>query len=143
MSLLEKVDLGTPHIAGYSLDGKLRGTDIIYRAACEYLGEDAQWNVADNLPSGPSIDLDASMHADMTASIRTAVLGSYDVRTDDARLRELQGLSPIDRQDYFDRLRKEYPVRREFSETGVTLDGPTDDLERVLCQLGFPVAVCA
>jgi erythronate-4-phosphate dehydrogenase len=143
VSLLEKVDLGTPHIAGYSLDGKLRGTDMIYRAACEYSGERAQWDVADDLPAGPSLNLDAATHDDMTAMLRSAVLGSYDVRADDARLRELPGLSPTDRPLYFDRLRKEYPVRREFSETRVMLDGPADDLESVLCQLGFPVAVCA
>ena len=83
------------------------------------------------------------MHDDMTAMIRSAVLGNYDVRADDARLRELQGLVSKERPDYFDRLRKEYPVRREFSETMVMIDGSTDDLEQVLCQLGFPVAVCA
>ena len=143
VSLLEKVDLGTPHIAGYSLDGKLRGTDMIYRAACEYFGENIQWDVADVLPSGSSIELDASMHADMATIIRTAVLGNYDVRADDARLRELPGLVPNERPDYFDRLRKEYPVRREFSETRVMVDGLTDELERVLCQLGFPVAAYA
>jgi len=143
VSLLEKVDLGTPHIAGYSLDGKLRGTDMIYRAACEYSGENIQWDVADALPAGSLIDLEASTHDDMAAIIRSVVLGSYDVRNDDARLRELQALAPTDRPVYFDRLRKEYPVRREFSETRVVIDGSADDLERVLCQLGFPVAVCA
>ena len=143
VSLLQKVDIGTPHIAGYSLDGKLRGTGMIYRAACEYFGADPQWDVADALPAAPSIQLEVSMHDDMTAMIRSAVLDNYDVRADDARLRELQGLVSKERPDYFDRLRKEYPVRREFSETMVMIDGSTDDLEQVLCQLGFPVAVCA
>ncbi len=143
VSLLQKVDIGTPHIAGYSLDGKLRGTGMIYRAACEYFGTDPQWDAADELPAGPSIELDTSMRDDMATMIRTTVLAAYDVRTDDARLRELPGLSPTDRPDYFDRLRKEYPVRREFSETRVTVDGLTDELERVLCQLGFPVAAYA
>ena len=143
VSLLEKIDLGTPHIAGYSLDGKLRGTGMIYRAACEYFGKDPQWDAADALPAGPSIDLDVSMYDDMATMIRAAVLAAYDVCADDDRLRELPGLSPADRPDYFDRLRKEYPVRREFSAIRVMVDGLTDDLERVLSQLGFPVAVCA
>ena len=83
------------------------------------------------------------MYDDMATMIRAAVLAAYDVCADDARLRELPGLSPADRPDYFDRLRKEYPVRREFSAIRVMVDGLTDDLERVLSQLGFPVAVCA
>ena len=42
-ALLQKVDIGTPHIAGYSLDGKLRGTDMIYRAACAHFDRPVDW----------------------------------------------------------------------------------------------------
>ena len=35
--LLEHVNLGTSHIAGYSLDGKANGTAMIYKAVCEFL----------------------------------------------------------------------------------------------------------
>ena len=40
---------------------------------------------------------------------------------------------------YFDRLRKEYPVRREFSETVIRLPGGNDQLTRLLKSLGFVV----
>ena len=36
--LLELIDIGTPHIAGYSLDGKIAGMIMIYKSACEHFG---------------------------------------------------------------------------------------------------------
>jgi len=43
--LLQMVDIGTPHIAGYSLDGKVAGMIMIYKAACEYFGFSAKFDV--------------------------------------------------------------------------------------------------
>ncbi len=42
-SLLKSVDIGTPHIAGYSRDGKANATRIIYREACRQLGVSDTW----------------------------------------------------------------------------------------------------
>ena len=44
-ALIAAAELATPHIAGHSLDGKVNGTDAIYRAACAFLGR----------PPGPSV----------------------------------------------------------------------------------------
>ena len=133
--LLEKVDLGTPHIAGYSLDGKLRGTEMIYRAACEFLGVPAQWSAAAELPPGPLLDL-AGGGLD---AARDAVLQCYDVRADDARLRQSLALPSNERAACFDRLRKEYPVRREFAETRLRVARLDAPLEQLLKGLGFTV----
>ena len=139
MALLQQVDLGTPHIAGYSLDGKMRGTEMIYRAVCEHFGLPGQWQAADELPASRSLDLAATGDTDLAACLRRAVFHSCDIRRDDQRLRELLMLAPAERPGYFDRLRKEYPVRREFSETTVRLGRRQAALRPVLQGLGFKV----
>ncbi len=141
--LLERVDLGTPHIAGYSLDGKLRGTEMIYQAACEYFGQPGQWRAADNLPEGAVIEPGETEDVSVVVQLRTAVSGCYDICADDARLRDMLALPADEQPAYFDRLRKEYPVRREFSETRVIVNDASNECEQALRGLGFAVAVSA
>lgn len=136
-SLLQKVDLGTPHIAGYSYDGKLRGTEMIYRAACDYFAEPVQWQAADEVKRAASIDLRDMDAGDLLALASQAVLACYDVRQDDARLRATLSLPDAQRAAAFDRLRKDYPVRREFSESSVLLREPAGALGQLLSGLGF------
>jgi erythronate-4-phosphate dehydrogenase len=137
MSLLEKVTLGTPHIAGYSLDGKLRGTEMIYRAACEYFHHPVQWSAASELPVSHSIDAKQFIADDVPGNVCKAVLGCYDVRDDDERLRHILSLPPQDRPAFFDRLRKEYPVRREFQTMTIAGAGIDKTSEAALQGLGF------
>ena len=137
--LLERVCIGTPHIAGYSLDGKLRGTEMIYRAACEFFGQAGQWRAADSLPAAAVIEIAETENLSFAALLHRTVSACYDICADDARLRSMLAL-PADAQPaFFDRLRKEYPVRREFSETTVLLDPALDELAQVLRGLGFAV----
>ena len=138
-ALLQKVDFGTPHIAGYSLDGKLRGTEMIYRAACEHVASPADWRPVSALPARQVLVMEDIQ--DTAAALRRAVCFAYDVREDDARLRDMLSLPEEERPLYFDRLRKEYPVRREFSETVIRLPGGNDSLTRLLKSLGFVVEV--
>ena len=139
-SLLRQVDLGTPHIAGYSLDGKLRGTEMIYRSACDWFGHPGRWLAADYLPAGSVVERSES---GVNAMLRAAVFSTYDIRADDARLRTRLSLPAGEQPAYFDQLRKEYPVRREFSTTSVLVDDADSECEPVLRGLGFPVAVSA
>ena len=136
-TLLQKVDIGTPHIAGYSLDGKLRGTDMIYQAACAHFDRSVDWRPVAALPERQVLVLEES--ASTTDALPQAVWFAYDVRDDDARLREMMTLPAGQRPQYFDRLRKEYPVRREFSETVIRLPAGNGQLERMLASLGFAV----
>ena len=45
LKLLDKVDLATPHIAGYSVEGRLRGTQMILNAASSFFDLSANWNM--------------------------------------------------------------------------------------------------
>jgi erythronate-4-phosphate dehydrogenase len=134
--LLEKVALGTPHIAGYSLDGKLRGTEMIYRAACEYFGLASQgWHAGDDLPERCALQLDEPGQD----VLRAAVFHSYDVRQDDRRLRSIVSLDVDEHPVYFDRLRKEYPVRREFPETPLVANTTGCAAINMLRGIGFNI----
>lgn len=139
VDLLKQVALGTPHIAGYSLDGKLRGTEMICRAACDFLGVPADWDARRVLPSVAPVDISPLADADPETLARAAVLGCYDVRVDDEHLRRLLELDVEERPVYFDRLRKHYPVRREFAATPLVRGTLTDAQQRVLTGLGFVV----
>jgi len=138
-SLLQQVDLGTPHIAGYSYDGKLRGTEMIYRAASEYFSQPVCWQVADVLQRAATMDMRSRETGNDLAVVRAIVLCAYDVRQDDARLRAMLSLPAAERASAFDRLRKDYPVRREFTEATVQLDEPAGAIGELLSGLGFAV----
>jgi erythronate-4-phosphate dehydrogenase len=55
------------------------------------------------------------------AFLRAAVFPIYDVARDCTRLRAVTEQLPDKRGDFFDRLRKEYPIRREFANTRLVL----------------------
>jgi len=139
MRLLEKVALGTAHIAGYSLDGKLRGTEMIYRAACDFLGRAPHWDATTVLPAANPLDLRGLPGGDDLERVRTAVFHAYDIRMDDERLRGLLRLPPAERPAGFDRLRKEYPIRREFAATSVRVERGAGALAKLLRGIGFHV----
>lgn len=45
LELLHKVYIGTPHIAGYSIDGKLNATRMTLESLCDYFNIDAEINL--------------------------------------------------------------------------------------------------
>ena len=140
--LLERVAIATPHIAGYSLDGKINGTTMVYRAACEFLDIPPTWDIAREAPPAeyPQMVLDTQAGA-LQDIIRKAVLTVYPIERDDAALRGTLSLSDPDRPAAFDRLRKEYPVRREFQNTRITPPAAADEAAAkamgILSRLGF------
>jgi len=109
--LLEKTRLATPHIAGYSFDGKIRGTTMIYEACCEYFNVEKKWKA--NLPKSPIEKIVFSEQISKEKALHLAILACYDIRADDAALRNIK--NSIESNRYFDQLRKNYPIRREFS----------------------------
>ncbi|UCC97184.1 MAG: 4-phosphoerythronate dehydrogenase [Phycisphaerales bacterium] len=138
--LLKMVDVGTPHIAGYSLDGKIAGLIMIYKAVCDYFGLRPERNAADFLPepSVPRVELNQNTGAEQDALL-DVVTKVYRIARDDQRLRRILDEPAEKRSAYFDGLRKNYPVRREFHNTEVILEDDTDPLAAKLAGLGFKV----
>lgn len=132
--LLSKVDLATPHIAGYSFDGKVRGTDMLYQALCDFLAIKPSWQAVQALPAAPIQALHFSAEIAPLRGLHSAVMAAYDPRRDDAALRRLPSNGA---GAYFDLLRKQYPVRREFACLHVR--SPDAELTRLAAGLGFPI----
>ena len=139
LDLLTQSDIGTPHISGYSTDGKIRATEMIFESICEYFKLDYKWNPVFELPAANSLELPLGSDIDDQDAIQMAILASYDVRGDSASLRQLPGISIEQRGQYFDELRKNYPVRREFPATVFHLPEGRKTLAGKLKQLGFNV----
>ncbi len=127
--LLDVVDIGTPHIAGYSFDGKVNGTRMIYEAACGFFHLQPTWSP--HLPPSPvpRIELAVSSGEDEEEVLHRVVRRVYDITDDDVALRS--------NVRAFDKLRAEYPVRREFFNTELVLRGAGENLRRKFAALGF------
>ncbi len=138
--LLKMVDIGTPHIAGYSLDGKIAGMIRVYKATCEQFGIEPRRSIEDFLPEPevPQLWLDPNP-ANHIETLTAAVEAVYDIRRDDVRLRGIQSTRSGHAGEFFDNLRKEYAIRREFHNTRVVLESPCEPLARELAGIGFKV----
>jgi erythronate-4-phosphate dehydrogenase len=140
MELLEMVDIGTPHIAGYSLDGKITGMIMIYKAVCEYFGLGAKLDIEDFLPEPAvrQLRIETSTNNEQDA-LADAVQKIYNIREDDVRLRRVCDKPVEKRGEFFDRLRKNYPVRREFQNTRIVLESPCKSIADKLAGIGFKI----
>ncbi len=138
--VLAKLDLGTPHIAGYSFEGKVMGTLMVYQAACRFLGRTPTWTPEALLPPAlvPEIRLAAMSSADQDV-LDDIVRQVYDIAADDQRLRQIAALDQQPRAAAFEQLRRNYPVRREFRFTRVILPSPRPGLASQISALGFAV----
>ena len=138
IELLKMVDLGTPHIAGYSLDGKIAGMIMIYKAACEYFDVEPKFDLKDFLPEPavPELKVNPNITSDQDVLL-SSVQKIYRVDKDDTRLRRVLDKPAENRGEHFDSLRKNYPVRREFQNTRVILKDTNSNLARKLIGIGF------
>ena len=128
--------LATPHIAGYSLDGKQRGTAQIYQAYCRFLGQSEQVSLASLLPAPwvPQVSLNAN--ADPAWALAMICRAVYDPRRDDADLRRSLVDDVARQRSAFDGLRKHYPERREVDGLQVRIQGESPVLSRIVRALG-------
>ncbi|GAA3608594.1 4-phosphoerythronate dehydrogenase PdxB [Gibbsiella greigii] len=131
LPLLARVDIGTAHIAGYSLEGKARGTTQVFEAFSQYLDRPQQVELAALLPVPAFSEI--RLHGPLDdAKLKRLMHLVYDVRRDDAPLRKVAG-----QPGEFDRLRKQYQERREWSSLRVRCDDSAS--AELLRQLGFTV----
>lgn len=107
--LMEKCLLATPHIAGYSYDGKIAGTRMIYQSCCDYF----------NLPVKPYFNDDLGISQQKISStgrqdLIKEILEAYDISQDSYTLKRILSDNNLKNGGYFDSLRKNYPIRREW-----------------------------
>ncbi len=135
IDLLSITKIGTAHIAGYSLEGKVNGTVMIYNALCNFTGKPPSWK-----PELPEVEnkefvLDNSKNDEL--KLYNLLRAVYKVEGDGTRMRKMIKVKRGERGNYFDLLRKEYPIRREFSNYTVKLREDELYLKKILKTLRF------
>lgn len=135
--LRDMVSLATPHIAGHSLDGKLRGTWMIQQALARHCGQPADLTFANICPPPALASLHLQHALPPEDALRLCIRAVYDVRRDhDALQRQTQRHGM---RKGFDDCRANYPLRREYATLTVQLSGEAVALEGMLRGAGFNV----
>ena len=130
-------DLITPHIAGYSLPGKLNGTTQVAQAFRSFFGFATAWRPVFPVPPQPNLEYPGT--GSDSAFLHHCVHSAYPMMEDDRRLRE--SLLAGEPGKAFDRLRRDYPVRHEFPAYCVqNLPAEKRELRSRLLGLGFQVS---
>jgi erythronate-4-phosphate dehydrogenase len=135
--LLELLDIGTPHIAGTSLDAKIRATDMVRKELSRFFG----------IPTTPLPDsvypVARVLHPDPITrgqkAVASVLMQAFEILKKDERLRALGSLSAEQAATGFDQLRVEKPLRLEFRHFTVELSAIQADLEPFFRALGFEV----
>jgi erythronate-4-phosphate dehydrogenase len=112
--LIQHTEISSAHIAGYSLEGKARGTEMLYQALCQQLKIPVAKQLSDFLPIASITQVEINQPLDQIL-LNQLVKMVYDVRRDDGIFRQTI-LS-----HGFDHIRKTYPARREFSSIKVVM----------------------
>jgi len=131
--LLDSVNIGTPHIAGYSADGKANGTAVCVNAVRKHFNMNMPgWYPNDiPLPSNSVLFEPECNSGNYFKVLHDIILHTYNIREDDSSLRA----SP----DKFEWFRDHYPVRREYPLYKIRLSECCNSLSKKLNELGFLV----
>ncbi|HHX34084.1 MAG TPA: 4-phosphoerythronate dehydrogenase PdxB [Gammaproteobacteria bacterium] len=135
VALAQRCDIATAHIAGYSLDGKIRGTGQIYQAFCEYFSLPAQTEIT--FPEQTLLAMQLAAHTPVADAMRVLCRAVYDPRADDAVFRLSLQDDAEARRAAFDLVRKNYPIRREIPDLQVQLAQAPAALRQMIAALGI------
>jgi len=132
LELLGMVDYGTPHIAGYSKDGKANGTKMSVQAVSRFfnLGLDNWQPSGVEPPENPVIEIDGNQRREYSI-LAEAILSTYQIENDFEALKE--------KSDDFEKLRGDYGVRREFDSYTVKATNVEAGTLEKLVKLGFKI----
>ncbi|ARN57409.1 4-phosphoerythronate dehydrogenase [Sedimentisphaera salicampi] len=133
--LLKKAFIATPHIAGHAIEAKVRAMRMVVNAMCSHFQLSRRVDEKDFLPRPDVEKIKIGRAGSIECRLNQAVKKVYDIEKDDSSLREILSVHKDKRPEFFDRLRRDYPVRREFS-TVKSVSAPED--AAALCKAVFP-----
>lgn len=140
--LRRAVDLLTPHVAGYSLEGLLNGTLHCHRELAHFLEVEPSWSPDPRqLPPAPFLQIEAARRPDedVLADLLAAACPLPDAdRAWRAEMEAASGTDDLRRR--FDRFRKDYSSRREFSAIRVHLSHASPALLETAAAFGFQIS---
>ena len=136
--LLRRVDLATPHIAGYSVEGRLRGTQMVLDAACKHFKLGSSWHLSQQLPADQCIDLQPSNS--IGSAWHELFYQHFDIWRDHEALISGSELDAASFAAHFDTLRRVYLDRLEY-ERFIVQPQNTEITVQVLQQLGFKTGI--
>ena len=139
IELLSKTRVATPHIAGYSYEGKVNGTKMIYNALCKFLNKPSTWQPELTEIGNNKIKL--SQEKNEEENLYNLFSSIYKIENDDKLMRKIKHYELNERAKYFDMLRKKYPIRREFSNYIVQISKNQIHLKSFLENFRFKVEV--
>lgn len=129
-SLLNKVTVATPHVAGYSLDGKLNGTRMLFRQFLDWQGIEQPEPLAPYPADPEPVDISSAK------SLQQVILAACPVEEDDRLLRDCLRANGQISSIEFDAMRKNYRSRRDFAGILLPQNCP-EQLREPLKALGF------
>jgi erythronate-4-phosphate dehydrogenase len=132
LELLAMTEIATPHIAGYSKDGKATGTEMSVKAINQFFGLGLEnWQPSGvEQPANPVFELDGTGLSEQDI-IAKAILHTYDIRNDDQDFRKNTA--------QFEQLRGDYPVRREFPAFTIVPKNIGEETLDTLQKIGFRI----
>jgi erythronate-4-phosphate dehydrogenase len=136
-SLLQKIKFASPHIAGYSYEGKINGTVILYNALCEFLNKKTEWTPV--IPEAENSLIPVNGNSSPEKELFKAANHVYNIRSDDSNMRGISDDSGPGK--YFDNLRKNYKLRREFPNYTVEINPVNPEMASVFKSFRFKTSV--
>ncbi len=140
IDILSLSAIATPHIAGYSIDGKVNATKMIYQAFCKRFNLPQTWDAgtAISQPENAVISLE-KISTDVEDIVARVVKQCYQIESDDESLRKIASVPKGERGLYFKNLRGNYRFRYEFSNTTVVLPARDESLSDLLAAFRFKI----
>ncbi|MCE5230921.1 4-phosphoerythronate dehydrogenase [bacterium] len=136
---MRRTMIATPHIAGYSFDGKVAGALMIAEAVARHFEMNYEKPELPMPPAAvPTIEL-KTKGREADSILAELISTAYPITRDDSDLRAAMGRAEQGIGPAFDQRRKLYPLRREFNATRVILHGADEELKARVRTIGFEV----
>lgn len=133
--------IGTPHIAGYSIDGKVNATKMILQVFCKHfdLRRPGDFSPQVSPPEHRVMVVDG-LSSDVEDVLAGMIKQCYDIEKDDKALRTVSSIDLAERGTFFKKLRSNYHFRHEFSNFTVKTSGEESSLNEILRSFGFRIS---
>ncbi|MCK5686849.1 4-phosphoerythronate dehydrogenase [bacterium] len=136
IELLEKVDIGTPHIAGHSIEAKILGTVMVYQDLCKLLNIKPVWNRRNILETLGSKTGELKFTGKKEKSIYDIINQVYQISKDYEALKKSSSSTIGENFSY---LRRNYSVRLEFKSLNLKIENSNQKFNEIIQKLGFSI----